>query len=168
MVRFVPLLLAAALIAPAAAQARNVDVPAAFGAKLSSFDKKSGPAIYLPDALDLDIDDATKVYTEGSAGRKGYDLDLAGARRCGHATACFFAHFSGERGRPIGFKTNATLVQGIKAHYQPLSCGGSCSPPWIAWKLSGVRYEIQAKVAHPSKAYFVGLANAALAHGGRP
>ena len=68
---------------------------------------------------------------------------------------------------PLGFKTNVTLVQGIRAHYQPLSCGGSCSPPWIAWKLNGVRYEIQAKTIKGSRAEFVALANAALAGGGR-
>ena len=159
---------AAALAPAAAAQARPVDVPKAFGAKLASYAKKSGPAILLPGTIDLDIAADTKVYAEGSAGRRSYDIDLAGAPRCGHATACFFAHFSGERGQPIGFKTNATLKRGIQAHYQPLSCGGSCSPPWIAWKLGGVRYEIQANVAKPSKAYFVSLANAALAAGSRP
>ena len=159
--------LAAALV-PAAAQARPVDVPAAFGSKLASYAKKSGPVIYLPGTLDLDIAADTKVYAEGSAGRRSYDIDLAGARRCGHATACFLAHFGGERGQPLGFKTNATLSRGIKAHYQPLSCGGSCSPPWIAWKLNGIRYEIQANVAKPTKKYFVTLANVALAHGGRP
>lgn len=160
--------LAAALVPAAAAQARPVDVPAAFGSKLASYAKKSGPPIYLPGTIELDIDAGTKVYSEGSAGKRGYDIDLAGARRCGHSTACFFAHFSGERGQPIGFKTNATLRRGIQAHYQPLSCGGSCSPPWIAWKLNKVRYEIQANVSHPTKAYFVQLANAALAAGSRP
>jgi hypothetical protein len=158
----------AALAVPAAAQAGKVNVPAAFGSKLTSYAKKSGPAIYLPSTIDLDIDASTKVYSEGSAGKRSYDLDLAGAPNCGHATACFLAHFSGERGQPLGFKSNATLVQGIRAHYQPLSCGGSCSPPWIAWKLNGIRYEIQANVSHPSKRYFVTLANIALAHGGRP
>jgi len=159
---------AAVTLAPAAAQASSINVPQAFGAKLSTYAKKSGPAIYLPSTLDLDIDPGTKVYSEGSAGKRSYDLDLAGAPNCGHATACFFAHFSGERGQPLGFKTNATLSRGIKAHYQPLSCGGSCSPPWIAWKLNGIRYEIQANVAKPTKKYFVTLANVALAHGGRP
>src|SRR3954447_11339012 len=169
MVRPVLILTAlAAALSPAAARAQNVDVPGAFGAKLGSYAKKSGPAIYLPSTIDLDIDAGTKVYTEGSAGARAYDLDLSGAPRCGHATACFLAHFSGDRGQAIGFKVNATLSRGIRAHYQPLSCGGSCSPPWIAWRLNGVRYEIQANVAHPSKKYFVTLANIALAHGGRP
>jgi hypothetical protein len=160
--------LAAALVPAAAAQARPVDVPATFGAKLTTYAHKSGPAIYLPDTIDLDIGADTKVYADGSAGRRSYDLTLAGARNCGNATACFLADFSAVGGQSIGFKTNATLVQGISAHYQPLSCGGSCSPPWIAWRLGGVRYEIQANVVHPTKAYFVKLANAALAHGRRP
>ena len=161
-------LVAVAALSPAAAQARSVNVPQAFGAKLTSYAKKSGPAILLPTKIDLDIGASTKVYSEGSAGRRSYDIDLAGAPRCGHSTACFLAHFSGERGQPIGFKTNAKLSRGIQAHYQPLSCGGSCSPPWIAWKLGGVRYEIQANVSHPSKSYFVKLANSALAAGSRP
>src|SRR3954449_77446 len=156
----------AAALSPAAARAQNVDVPGAFGAKLGSYAKKSGPAIYLPSTIDLDIDAGTKVYTEGSAGARSYDLDLAGAPRCGHATACFLAHFSGDRGQAIGFKVNATLSRGIRAHYQPLSCGGSCSPPWIAWRLNGMRYEIQAKTVKGSRAEFVRYANSALEGGG--
>ena len=162
----IPIALALALLAPAAAQARNVDVPAAFGSSLGKLSAKSAAPIYLPGKIDLDIDAATKVFAEGSAGKKGYGLTLAGAKSCG-ANACFFAFFSGERGQPIGFRTNTTLIRGIQAHYQPLSCGGSCSPPWIAWKLAGVRYEIQAKVPHAGKAYFVKLANAAIRAGGR-
>jgi hypothetical protein len=161
------LALAAPLVPAAAAQARSVDVPAAFAAKLAKYHARSGTPIYLPDAIDLDIGAATKVYSEGTAGRRGYDLSLAGARHCGNATACFFASFTGERGASLGFRTNATLARGIRAHYQPLSCGASCSPPWIAWRLGGVRYEIQANVAHPSRTYFVALADAALAAGGR-
>src|SRR3954447_21124102 len=163
----IPLALTVALLVPAAAQAHDVDVPAAFGSTLGKLSARSGPPIYLPGTLDLDIDAGTKVYAQGTAGRRAYDLTLAGAPDCGNATACFLAFFSGERGQPIGFRTNATLIRGIQAHYQPLSCGGSCSPPWIAWKLGGVRYEIQAKVAHPSKAYFVRLANAAVRAGKR-
>src|SRR3954469_2896628 len=163
----IPLALTVALLVPAAAQARDVDVAATFGSSLAKLSARSGPPIYLPGKLDLDIGSATKVYADGTAGRRGYDLTLAGAPDCGNASACFLAFFSGERGQPIGFRTNATLIRGIQAHYQPLSCGGSCSPPWIAWKLGGVRYEIQAKVGHPTKAYFVKLANAALRAGGR-
>ena len=39
-----------------------------------------------------------------------------------------------------------TLIRGRKGRFQPLSCGGSCSPPSISWKERGVTYTIQAKV----------------------
>ena len=47
--------------------------------------------------------------------------------------------------KPFG-RRKVTLTKGRKGRYQPLSCGGSCSPPSISWKERGVTYTIQAKV----------------------
>jgi hypothetical protein len=58
------------------------------------------------------------------------------------------------------------LALGMKGHYQPLSCGASCSPPSIAWIQKGVRYEIQAKALGGRKA-FVAMANSAINNGNR-
>ena len=58
-------------------------------------------------------------------------------------------------------------MQGIEAHFKPLSCGASCSPPAITWFVNGRRYEIQAKTVDGSKETFVALANEALAGGAR-
>ena len=161
-------ILAAALLPAAAAQARPVDVPAAFGtSKLSSLDRKTPLPILLPDSLDLDIDGSVKVYASGSAGRRQWDLSLAGARRCG-ANVCFLASFTAQRSSTLGFKPNATLRNGIRAYFRPLSCGGSCAPPFITWKRNNVVYQFQAKTITGSKAEFVALANSAIAAGGRP
>ena len=59
-------------------------------------------------------------------------------------TRASLAYFSGTKGgKPYGPR-KATLANGRKGRYNPLSCGGSCSPPSITWKERGVVYEIQA------------------------
>jgi hypothetical protein len=165
--RLLPLLaLAAALVPAAAAQAHPVDVPGAIGAKLDRVAAKTNVPILLPQTIDLDIDVDTPVYSSGYGRKRAWGFTLQGTRRCG-ANACSFAWFSARRAKRLGVPVNTRLVQGIKAHFKPLSCGASCSPPAITWLVNGRRYEIQAKTVDGSKQTFVDLANAALAGGGR-
>ena len=155
-----------ALAAAPAAQARPVDIGKVAGPQIEKLAQETTLPVLLPNIpIDLDIGPKTKVYGSASGDGKGWYVGLAGARHCG-ANACFLAAFMGEKGARLGFKTNVTLATGLRAHYQPLSCGGSCSPPWIAWRLHGIRYEIQAKTVAGSKAEFVRLANSALEGGG--
>jgi len=158
--------LAAALVPAAAAQARPVSVGKVAGPAIERLAQETTLPVLLPNVpIDLDIGPKTKVYGSASGDDKGWYVGLAGARHCG-ANACFLAAFMGEKGAALGFRTNVTLATGVRAHFQPLSCGGSCSPPWIAWRLHGIRYEIQAKTVKGSKAEFVKLANSALEGGG--
>ena len=158
--------LAAALAPAAAAQARPVDIGKTAGPAIERLAHQTTLPVLLPNIpIDLDIGPKTKVYGSASGDAKSWYVGLAGARHCG-ANACFLASFTGEKGARLGFRTNATLATGVRAHYQPLSCGGSCSPPWIAWRLHGMRYEIQAKTVKGSKAEFVAYANSALEGGG--
>jgi hypothetical protein len=158
--------LVASLAPAAAAQARPVDIGKTAGPAIERLAKQTSLPVLLPNIpIDLDIGPKTKVYGSASGDGKSWGVSLAGARHCG-ANACFLAAFSGEKGAKLGWKTNVTLATGVRAHFQPLSCGGSCSPPWIAWRLHGIRYEIQAKTVAGSKAEFVKYANSALEGGG--
>src|SRR3954451_8406816 len=164
-----PLLLtaiAAALVPAAAAQARPVSLGQAAGPAIERLAHQTTLPVLLPNIpIDLDIGPKTKVYGSSSGDRKSWYVGLAGVKHCG-ADACFLASFTGEKGAALGFRSNVTLATGVRAHFQPLSCGGSCSPPWIAWRLHGIRYEIQASTVKGSKAEFVALANSALEGGG--
>ena len=158
--------LAAALAPAATAQARPVSVGKVAGPAIERLAQETTLPVLLPNVpIDLDIGPKTKVYGSASGDDKSWYVGLAGARHCG-ANACFLASFTGEKGAGLGFRTNVTLATGVRAHFQPLSCGGSCSPPWIAWRAHGIRYEIQAKTVKGSKAEFVKLANSALEGGG--
>ena len=87
--------------------------------------------------------DQTPLYGSGSGDRRGYQIVVSTIEDCG-ANACSLAYFSGTKGgKPYGPR-KATLANGRKGRYNPLSCGGSCSPPSITWKERGVVYEIQA------------------------
>ncbi len=156
------------LLVPVAAAAQSVDVPGELSSVLPKA-RKAGVAVLLPSRVNLDIESGTKVYAEGEGNSKrgGYELELSGARGCGGSDACFLAEFSGDKGRPLGYKsTNVSLAQGMKGYFKPESCGGSCSPPSIQWIEKGVRYEIQARALGGRKA-FVSMADSAIKSGDR-
>ena len=80
--------------------------------------------------------------------RTSYTIAIAGAPKCGGATACFLADISGVRGKRLDASLGVKLpiTDKITGRYQKLSCGGSCSPPSLSWMFAGNRYDIQAKV----------------------
>jgi hypothetical protein len=122
--------------------------------------------ILLPNTFYSDFD---ALYPYGTGGEKEYAIGVAAAPDCNGANACFGASFSAEKGgHPFG-KGKATLAKGRHGRYQPLGCGGSCSPPSISWKERGVTYTIQAKVVgKPSdRALLVKMANQAIRQGPR-
>lgn len=137
------LALTAALALPAAAHARIVSVPNVLANQIERVGPRTEVPIRLPARLDLGYDG--RAYGEGAGSRREYDFDISGAPGCGHATACFFAHFSGERGRQLFFPQRVRLANGIVGRYKPLGCGASCSPPAIEWRQGGYVYRIQWK-----------------------
>jgi hypothetical protein len=152
----------------ALAAARTVDVPTRLSAVIPKA-HDAGLVVLLPDIINLDYQSTGKVYAQGDGDKRlgTYTLALSGAKDCGGANACFLAEFLGAKGAKLGYKTtNVKLALGMKGHYQPLSCGASCSPPSIAWVQKGVRYEIQAKALGGKKA-FVKMANSAITTGNR-
>ena len=68
------------------------------------------------------------------------------------------------QGREALRPRKATLANGRKGRFNPLSCGGSCSPPSVTWKERGVVYEIQADT---TRARLVRMANDAIRRGPR-
>src|SRR3954454_3657888 len=113
--------------------------------------------------------DFDELHPYGSGDKKSYDLGVAAAPDCGGANACFAAGFSARKGGTPYGRGKVTLTKGRHGRYQPLSCGGSCSPPSISWKERGVTYSIQAKVVgKPSdRALLVKMANEAIRQGPR-
>jgi hypothetical protein len=156
-------LLSVLALAPAA-DAKVIDVPRTVRAVLPDA-RDGGVPVLLPSRMNLDYS-RSRIYVTGGGGNDQWDIEMAGARNCGGANACFLASFTGEEGKALGFKTNVKLARGLRGYYKPLTCGGSCSPPLIAWKRGGVRYQIQAKALGGRKS-FVAMANSAIRNGGR-
>jgi hypothetical protein len=150
-------------LAPATAGARTYDVHAELGPQIAKVAKKTSVPVRIPASIDLDFDG--KVFASGFGSKKEWSLGLDGARPCG-ANVCFLASFSGERGGTPAFKRTVKLANGITGYYKPLSCGGSCSPPYLQWKQGGFLYSIQAKVdragADPQRRAMVSAANSAI------
>lgn len=149
---------------PASASARVYELPPTAAPTVKKIKRKTSVAVLVPTRINLDFD-GRPLYASGSATRDGYSLELSGALPCG-ANACFLAGITADRGGPLGGGIAVALGGGVSGRYRPLSCGGSCSPPSIAFRRAGVRYEIQAKVPH-GKADLVAAARSALARGPR-
>ena len=158
------LLASLALALAPSAQAKVIDVPRTVRAVLPDA-RDGGVPVLLPSRMNLDFS-GSRTYVTGGGGNDQWDIEMAGARNCGGASACFLASFTGQEGEALGFRTNVKLARGLRGYYKPLTCGGSCSPPLIAWKQRGVRYQIQAKALGGRKA-FVAMANSAIRNGGR-
>ena len=157
------LLLALVLLASAvpAASARTIDVPKRFATQLERAHAQTEVAILLPQTMRSDF---RRFFPEGRATVGAWRFDLAAARRCNQATACFIAEFKGVRdGRPSGKRT-IRLDRGRTGYFRPLSCGASCSPPSIEWRERHTLYSIQAKVG---KRELVRMANSAIRNGPR-
>ena len=154
------LALTAALAAP------TVDLPELFDGELDRIGPKTSVPILLPQTMPDEFDD---YFPTGFGRERRWGLQLAAAKGCGGANACFIASFSGRKGgKPFG-ERRVKLAQGRVGRFQPLSCGGSCSPPSIEWKERGATYSIQAKVATQATELrvFKRMANSAIRNGPR-
>jgi hypothetical protein len=151
-----------ALAFAGSASAKSYDVARSLGAVLPRVVEHSGVPVLVPDRIALDY--GGKLYPSGIGGRNAWSLSLSGAPRCGGATACFLAEFSGRRGGHPSFSRQVKLRGGVTGYFKPLSCGGSCSPPAVQFVRAGVLYEIQAKVPR-GEADLVAAANSALRAG---
>jgi hypothetical protein len=145
---------------------RNVDLLRAFRAQLPKVKRTTTVPVLLPPSLPLLGN--YSVYATGSATRRSFDLELAGAPNCGGANACFVATFKGERGGRLPGRPNARLARGDPALFHPVTCGGSCAPNSFWFTHEGVLYSWQAKdLRSPQKAILTRMTNQAIAAGPR-
>jgi len=153
-------LLALALPAPAAS-ARTIDVPARFATQIERASVQTTVPILLPQAMRSDF---RRFFAEGRATTDAWRFDLAAARNCNRATACFIAEFKAVRDRRPSGRRTIRLARGRTGYYRRGACGASCSPPSIQWRERHARYSIRAKV---TKRELVRMANSAIRNGPR-
>jgi hypothetical protein len=161
------LLVAALLATPASAQVvRNADVPDLLSAQVARIAQRSSAPVLLPSRL---ATEQARLYPSGGVDSTGYDLELGAVRGCGGATACFVASFIAERGGTLAGGRRVALSNGRTGRFFALSCGGSCSPPRIAWRERGYLYRIQANVGTQGteRRELTRLANSAIINGPR-
>ncbi len=116
------LALTAALAAP------TVDLPELFDGDLARIEPKTSVPILLPQTMRDEFDD---YFPTGFGRERRWGLQLGAVRGCGGANACFIASFSGRKGGTPSGARRVELARGRVGRFQPLSCGGSCSPPSI-------------------------------------
>jgi hypothetical protein len=151
-------------VVAAAAALHSVDVPKTFGHKVHKAKADSGLAVELPNAFNTTYN---TLYPEVSARKGFWELDLSLAKPCNGANVCGFASFLGaDHGKLFGKPVQ--LDGGITGKYAKSMCGANCSPPTIAWRQNGVRYEFSLKdIRGNAKQAMTTLANQAINAGPR-
>lgn len=158
---------AGAVAAVDARTAASIDLLAAARPTLPAIKRATRVPVLLPGRLLLG-GPLRRVYVSGGGTPAGWVLTLGAVPRCGGATACFVASFSADRGKRLPGRSNVRLRGGVRALYQPISCGASCSPASLWFVRGSVLYSWQAKdPPRPVRTSLVRMANAALAAGPR-
>jgi len=75
-------------------------------------------------------------------GDGGYTLYLDHAKDCFGAQACRGIRFYAQKDTQSAEEQNVKLTHEMTGHYEPGSCGGGCSDPWIAWRANGYEYVV--------------------------
>lgn len=167
-----------AVAAPATSNAPST-LPPVFSELLPRVKAKTKAPILLPGELLASVpDDEIKVNFVEASNDGGilYTIKLVRGEDCGHA--CFVGDFSAnvdeEETRPrVGRDgySPVTLARGVKGFYMPRRCGGSCTPPEIAWVYRDLIYSIQLNVRGDTpvqeKANMIRVANSAIVGGAR-
>jgi hypothetical protein len=155
-----------ALLAVLAAT-HNIDLPKTFASTLPRVKAHTSVPVLLPQRFPSEF---RRVFPSGVGHRRSWSLGLGAIRHCGGADACFVASFGGHRGgpRPFGRRT-VRLAGGITGRFTPLSCGASCAPPQIQWRVGSATYGIQAVVGNrrTERRILVRMANSAIRSGPR-
>lgn len=123
----------------------SINLLKAFHVQLPKIRRATTVPILLPRTMPLGGREKFRVYANGGATRKGWDLELAAAPHCGAATACFIASFVAERGGKLPRRSNLRLATGDLAYFHGVSCGASCAPASLWFRHGGVLYEWQFK-----------------------
>lgn len=178
--RIAPLALVAALavtaaVAPLAASAasrtsvRRVALASGLRRQIAAIERHTTVPVLLPEQVLIDVPRGHGVEQKWSANRRGWQISLGIGPRCGGANACFVGQFVATRGGRLTFRTRVRLHGGVTGRFKPSTCGASCSPPEIQWKVRDVLYDVQFRAAGSGsdRQKLVALADSALAAGPR-
>lgn len=163
----------AAHAAPVAAggrtEVREIAPARAFRRQLSAVRRNTRIAVLLPDTVKVDVPRGHGIEIKWEAGRPGWTIALGIGPRCGGANACFVGELSARRGERPSASTRVRLRGGRTGFFKPSTCGASCSPPQIQWRVGDVLYDVQFRAAGPGsdRAKLIALADSALAAGPR-
>lgn len=168
-------LTATAAVAPLAASAttrtsaRRVLLARGLRRQIAAIGRHTTVPVLLPDEVLIDVPRGHGIEQKWSATRRGWQISLGIGPRCGGANACFVGQFVATRGGRPTFGARVRLHGGVTGRFKPSTCGASCSPPAIQWKVGDVLYDVQFRAAGPGsdKRKLVALADSALTAGPR-
>lgn len=162
------------------AASRQALLPQPFRAVVPKIKQQTTVAILLPDEFPNTVQQQS-LYAQAEASTNSYEITLTSRPNCG-ANACLVGLFQAQRDDKMlaAFHarhddTGGVLLTGnVSAYYKPVTCGGSCTPPSIAWVYDGVLYSMQLEVQwkarlepQAAQAFLVHMANSALQAGPR-
>ena len=107
--------------------------------------------------------DKPKLYAKGVGDPSQYVVTLTNRKDC-TANYCTVAYFSGYKGLKLTGGRTVALAKGVKGRYRPRSCGASCTPPSVSWKVNDVLYAVQTDT---SRKNLVKMVNSAIKQGPR-
>jgi hypothetical protein len=110
--------------------------------------QETGVPILLPSELP---ELPRSIYASSKGDHNSYSIRLSSIPNC-TANACFIGFFQANRGKKPSFDQTVPLTKNLRGYYQPVSCGGSCSPPAIEWVYEGVLYEVQLRFSRRDEA----------------
>ena len=143
-----------------------VDLLHVFRGQIPMIHHRTQVPVLLPRTLTL-AGKRFRLYATGGASPRTWDLELAAARNCGGANACFVASFSARRGGTLPGRSNLRLSTGQRALFHGVSCGASCAPASLWFVRKGVLYSWQFKTPPNTKAAMARLAASAIRAGPR-
>jgi hypothetical protein len=164
-----PSALAAPVGATASAAVREIEPPSAFRRQIRAIKRHTRIAVLLPETLAIDVPNGHGVEVKWAANRRTWSLSLGIGPRCGGANACFVGEFTATRGAKPAFTRRVRLHGGVTGFFKPSTCGASCSPPQLLWRVGNVLYDLQLRAAGRAsdRAELVAIADSALAAGPR-
>jgi hypothetical protein len=161
----------APLAAPAATRTsvRRVMLARGLRRQIAAIERHTTVPVLLPDAVLIDVPRGHDIEQKWSADRRGWEISLGIGPRCGGANACFVGQFVATRGGRLTFRTRVRLHGGVIGRFKPSTCGASCSPPEIQWKVRDVLYDVQFRAggSGSDRQKLVAIADGALRAGPR-
>lgn len=125
--------------------AQTLEPSKVFAAVLEDVQRTTDLKILLPTAFPSQIKESDIHYAEGSGSKGKYEITLFYEKEYGDSG--LFGTFSAVSNRkPNSNLKKVGLTNGQIGYYRPKSCGGSCSPTYIAWTQGDVLYTAMLKL----------------------